>query len=162
MNRGRKVDNRHPFTGRFRHSHHGIHNYRPDAHLGERFEYLHSDSWAIGYSICDNNGIFRAAVNCGIRPHRATLSLHLDTYCVRSEQCSTRAKLLDCAYCTNCSCSAAARFLGVGSDAEGKLVAKEKAGKAISQVYIGVTAALLFGLPLVTVLGDAFGWRGAF
>lgn len=53
-------------------------------------------------------------------------------------------------------------FWGVGSDAAGKLVAKEKAGKAISQVYFGVTAALLFGLPLGTVLGDAVGWRGAF
>ncbi|WP_196766221.1 MFS transporter [Pseudomonas putida] len=53
-------------------------------------------------------------------------------------------------------------FWGIGSDAAGKLVAKEKAGKAISQVYFGVTAALLFGLPLGTVLGDAFGWRGAF
>ncbi|MFV3314272.1 MULTISPECIES: MFS transporter [Pseudomonas] len=46
-------------------------------------------------------------------------------------------------------------FWGVGSDAAGKLVAKEKAGKAISQVYFGVTSALLFGLPLGTVLGDA-------
>ena len=53
-------------------------------------------------------------------------------------------------------------FWGVGSDAAGKLAAKEKSGKAISQVYFGVTAALLFGLPLGTVLGDAVGWRGAF
>lgn len=53
-------------------------------------------------------------------------------------------------------------FWGVGSDVAGKIVAKDKAGKAISQVYLGVTAALLFGLPLGTLMGDAIGWRGAF
>lgn len=53
-------------------------------------------------------------------------------------------------------------FWGVGSDAAAMLVPKEEAGKAISKVYFGVTGALLFGIPLGTVLGDAVGWRGAF
>ncbi len=53
-------------------------------------------------------------------------------------------------------------FWGVGSDAASKLASQGNSGKAISQVYFGVTAALLFGLPLGTVLGDAVGWRGAF
>lgn len=53
-------------------------------------------------------------------------------------------------------------FWGVGSDAAGRLVEEGKSGKAISQVYFGVTAALLFGLPLGTVMGDVMGWRGTF
>ena len=53
-------------------------------------------------------------------------------------------------------------FWGVGSDAAGQIVSGRNTGKAISQVYFGVTAALLFGLPAGTLLGDAFGWRGAF
>lgn len=53
-------------------------------------------------------------------------------------------------------------FWGVGSDAAAMLVSKEKAGRAISTVYFGVTGALLFGIPLGTVLGDAIGWRGTF
>ncbi|CAD1791590.1 MFS transporter [Xanthomonas euroxanthea] len=53
-------------------------------------------------------------------------------------------------------------FWGIGSDAAGQIVRKEKAGKAVAQVYFGVTAALLFGIPLGTVLGDAVGWRGTF
>lgn len=53
-------------------------------------------------------------------------------------------------------------FWGVGSDAAAMLVSKENAGRAISKVYFGVTGALLFGIPLGTVLGDAIGWRGAF
>ncbi|WP_421533363.1 MFS transporter [Morganella morganii] len=53
-------------------------------------------------------------------------------------------------------------FWGIGSDVAGKIVSADQAGKAISQVYLGVTGALLFGLPLGTLLGDAAGWRGTF
>lgn len=53
-------------------------------------------------------------------------------------------------------------FWGIGSDVAGKIASADKAGKAISQVYLGVTGALLFGLPLGTLLGDAAGWRGTF
>ncbi|WP_130953256.1 MFS transporter [Klebsiella pneumoniae] len=53
-------------------------------------------------------------------------------------------------------------FWGIGSDVAGKIVSTDKAGKAISKVYLGVTGALLFGLPLGTLLGDAAGWRGTF
>ncbi|MFB9085309.1 MFS transporter [Erwinia tracheiphila] len=53
-------------------------------------------------------------------------------------------------------------FWGIGSDVDGKIASADKAGKAISQVYLGVTGALLFGLPLGTLLGDAAGWRGTF
>lgn len=53
-------------------------------------------------------------------------------------------------------------FWGIGSDAAATLVSKENAGRAIAKIYFGVTGALLFGIPLGTVLGDAIGWRGAF
>lgn len=53
-------------------------------------------------------------------------------------------------------------FWGIGSEAAGQLVSREQAGKAVAQVYFGVTAALLFGIPLGTVLGNAIGWRGTF
>ncbi|QEU01937.1 MFS transporter [Pseudomonas oryzihabitans] len=53
-------------------------------------------------------------------------------------------------------------FWGIGSEAAAQLVSREKAGKAVAHVYFGVTAALLFGIPLGTVLGNAIGWRGAF
>lgn len=53
-------------------------------------------------------------------------------------------------------------FWGIGSEAAGQLVSRRNAGKAEAHVYFGVTAALLFGIPLRTVLGNAIGWRGAF
>ncbi len=53
-------------------------------------------------------------------------------------------------------------FWGVGSEAAGQISPKGQEGKAVAHVYFGVTAALLLGLPLGTVLGDAVGWRGAF
>ncbi|MGF7483541.1 MFS transporter [Providencia sp. SP181] len=53
-------------------------------------------------------------------------------------------------------------FWGVGSEAAGQISPRGQEGKAVAHVYFGVTAALLLGLPLGTVLGDAVGWRGAF
>ncbi|HIE0659577.1 TPA: MFS transporter [Providencia rettgeri] len=53
-------------------------------------------------------------------------------------------------------------FWGIGSDAATQIAGKEYAGKAISKVYFGVTAALLLGLPLGTVLSDSISWRGTF
>ncbi|EPN69364.1 major facilitator family transporter, partial [Pseudomonas syringae pv. actinidiae ICMP 19101] len=34
--------------------------------------------------------------------------------------------------------------------------------KAVAQVYLGISAAMLFGIPLGTLFADAVGWRGAF
>ncbi|MGW8629719.1 MFS transporter, partial [Streptomyces albidoflavus] len=33
---------------------------------------------------------------------------------------------------------------------------------AVSTVYLGISAAMLFGIPLGTVAGNVIGWRGAF
>ena len=53
-------------------------------------------------------------------------------------------------------------FWGMASETAGRLVAPEVAGRAVSQVYLGISAALLFGIPLGTLAADTMGWRGAF
>jgi MFS transporter, DHA1 family, inner membrane transport protein len=53
-------------------------------------------------------------------------------------------------------------FWGTASETAGDLAGPERAGRAVSQVYLGISAALLFGIPVGTLASDAFGWRGAF
>ena len=50
-------------------------------------------------------------------------------------------------------------FWGTASETAGQLAGP---GKAVSQVYLGISAALVFGVPLGTLAVDAIGWRGAF
>jgi predicted MFS family arabinose efflux permease len=42
------------------------------------------------------------------------------------------------------------------------LAGAERAGQAVSSVYLGISAAMLFGIPLGTLAAEAIGWRGAF
>lgn len=53
-------------------------------------------------------------------------------------------------------------FWGMASETAGRLAGPEAAGRAVSQVYLGISAALLFGIPLGTLAADTMGWRGAF
>lgn len=53
-------------------------------------------------------------------------------------------------------------FWGTASETAGKLAGPEKAGQAISRVYLGISAAMLLGIPLGTVAANVIGWRGAF
>lgn len=53
-------------------------------------------------------------------------------------------------------------FWGTASETAGQLVGPQRAGRAVSQVYLGISAALLFGIPLGTLASDAIGWRGTF
>jgi predicted MFS family arabinose efflux permease len=53
-------------------------------------------------------------------------------------------------------------FWGTASETAGLLAGPEKAGKAVAQVYLGISAAMLFGIPMGTLFADAVGWRGAF
>lgn len=53
-------------------------------------------------------------------------------------------------------------FWGTASETAGRLAGPQSAGRAVSQVYFGISAALLFGIPLGTLAADAFGWRGTF
>ncbi|PHM59026.1 MFS transporter [Xenorhabdus sp. KK7.4] len=53
-------------------------------------------------------------------------------------------------------------FWGTASETAGQIVGPKFAGRAISQVYLGISAALLFGIPLGTLASDYIGWRGTF
>ncbi|XFC37134.1 MFS transporter [Stenotrophomonas indicatrix] len=53
-------------------------------------------------------------------------------------------------------------FWGTASETAGQIVGAQQAGRAVSRVYLGISAALLFGIPLGTLASDAIGWRGTF
>lgn len=53
-------------------------------------------------------------------------------------------------------------FWGTASETASLLAGPKQSGKAVAQVYLGISAAMLFGIPLGTVFADAVGWRGAF
>jgi DHA1 family inner membrane transport protein len=53
-------------------------------------------------------------------------------------------------------------FWGTASETAAKLAGPAGAGGAVSKVYLGISAAMLFGIPLGTLAADAMGWRGAF
>jgi DHA1 family inner membrane transport protein len=53
-------------------------------------------------------------------------------------------------------------FWGTASETAGQLAGPQRAGQAVSRVYLGISAALLFGIPLGTVAANSIGWRGAF
>lgn len=53
-------------------------------------------------------------------------------------------------------------FWGTASETAAQLAGPQRAGRAVSTVYLGISGAMLLGIPLGTVAGDAIGWRGAF
>ncbi|QBR39551.1 MFS transporter [Kerstersia gyiorum] len=53
-------------------------------------------------------------------------------------------------------------FWGTASETAGQIVGPQRAGQAVSKVYLGISAALLFGIPLGTLASDAIGWRDTF
>lgn len=53
-------------------------------------------------------------------------------------------------------------FWGTASETAAQLAGPEKSGQAIARVYLGITAALLLGIPLGTLAANGIGWRGAF
>ena len=53
-------------------------------------------------------------------------------------------------------------FWGTASETAGQLAGLEQAGQAVSKVYLGISGALLFGIPLGTVAANGIGWRSAF
>lgn len=53
-------------------------------------------------------------------------------------------------------------FWGTASETAGQLAGPLRAGRAVSTVYLGISAALLFGIPLGTLMANAWGWRCAF
>lgn len=53
-------------------------------------------------------------------------------------------------------------FWGTASETAAQIAGPGKGGRAVSRVYLGISAAMLFGIPLGTLASDAIGWRGAF
>ncbi|MYZ44765.1 MFS transporter [Schauerella aestuarii] len=53
-------------------------------------------------------------------------------------------------------------FWATASETAGQLAGPGKSGKAVSQIYLGISAALVFGVPLGTLAADSVGWRGSF
>lgn len=53
-------------------------------------------------------------------------------------------------------------FWGTASETAGQLAGPGNSGKTVSRVYLGISAALVFGVPLGTVAADFLGWRGSF
>lgn len=53
-------------------------------------------------------------------------------------------------------------FWGTASETAAQIVGEKRAGRAVSQVYLGISAALLFGIPLGTLAATHLGWRSTF
>jgi DHA1 family inner membrane transport protein len=53
-------------------------------------------------------------------------------------------------------------FWGTASETAAQIAGPGKSGSAVSRVYLGISAAMLFGIPLGTLASDAISWRGAF
>lgn len=53
-------------------------------------------------------------------------------------------------------------FFGVGSVVAAGLVAPQRRAAAIAMMFTGITLANVVGVPLGTLLGQAFGWRSTF
>jgi predicted MFS family arabinose efflux permease len=53
-------------------------------------------------------------------------------------------------------------FWSTASETAGQLAGPGNAGKAVAQVYMGISAAFVFGIPLGTLAADSLGWRGSF
>ena len=53
-------------------------------------------------------------------------------------------------------------FMAVASDAATRLVDPQRSGRALSVVWIGLTLALAFGVPIGTYLGSLWSWRVVF
>lgn len=53
-------------------------------------------------------------------------------------------------------------FWGTASETAAQLANPSQEGKAVAKVYLGISAAMLLGIPLGTLAADVIGWRGAF
>ena len=53
-------------------------------------------------------------------------------------------------------------FWGTASETAGQLAGPKNAGRAVGKVYLGISAAMVFGIPLGTLATNAIGWRATF
>jgi DHA1 family inner membrane transport protein len=53
-------------------------------------------------------------------------------------------------------------FWGTASETAGQIAGPKNAGRAVGKVYLGISAAMVFGIPLGTLATNAIGWRNTF
>jgi len=53
-------------------------------------------------------------------------------------------------------------FWGTASETAANIAGPERAGKAVSNVYLGIAGAMVLGIPLGTLATEVVGWRGTF
>ena len=53
-------------------------------------------------------------------------------------------------------------FWALASETAGDIVGPQHAGRAIARIGFGIVCATVFGIPVGTLISDAFGWRSAF
>lgn len=53
-------------------------------------------------------------------------------------------------------------FWGTASETAAQLAPAGQQGRAVARVYMGIAAAMVFGIPLGTLAADSVGWRGSF
>lgn len=53
-------------------------------------------------------------------------------------------------------------YWGTASESAGQLAGPGREGWAVAKVYLGITAAFVFGIPLGTLAAGLVGWRGSF
>ncbi|MGM8932758.1 MFS transporter [Salinicola halophyticus] len=53
-------------------------------------------------------------------------------------------------------------FWGTASETAANIAGPERAGKAVSHVYLGIAGAMVLGIPLGTLATEVVGWRGTF
>ncbi|MBC7209576.1 MAG: MFS transporter, partial [Pseudomonas sp.] len=53
-------------------------------------------------------------------------------------------------------------YWGTASESAGQLAGQGREGWAVARVYLGITAAFVFGIPLGTLAAGLLGWRGSF
>jgi MFS transporter, DHA1 family, inner membrane transport protein len=53
-------------------------------------------------------------------------------------------------------------FWSVGSATAAQIVGPERSGRAVAMLFASISAAIVLGIPLGTLLADAFGWRVMF
>ncbi len=95
-------------------------------------------------------------------PRRAVLAVLLGTYTVSNVLFAAAPDYAVAIFARAIGGLAHAGFFAVAVAAAVSLVDGSRSGRAITVVMIGNALALVFGVPLGTVLGTALGWRWAF
>lgn len=102
------------------------------------------------------------ALLAGRLPRKATLVALMVVFTVGNLGCALAANygLLMAARIGTSLCHAA--FFGIGAVTAANLVAPEKRAQAMALMFSGLTIANIVGVPIGTLVGQAWGWRATF